>query len=560
MFLRVPGTFRSRAGRVAVAHDPERDLQVEQDRRIVEVDLRHPSDPVEPLAERVAVHVQQRRRLLAVPVRLEVALDGLEQPRGCSASWSRRRSSRSCQTSRAGSCASDHRYRWTPRSSNRVTAAGPCRAAPIRTACAASSNPSAWPWPPVRARDRPTATATLPRGRPLQPRRQLRVVADAQQRQRLQARARRRPSRGTPPATPSRTRASAASGSPAAGSASSTTATCCSDSSIRSRRARATSTASGSSPPASASRKSRSAFRPATWSISRPFRITWPAVAAIASEHVEQRGRGRLAAGADEHADQLAAGPDRRRDAGGGVRHAGQDVPVPRLREQPHPARERFEQRGVGDPLRAPPRPRHGADAEPAARVPRREQHRVGLEQRPGGLREAVQRPPPGCGRAEVVDGGGERPHGVELAAALRVQLRRLHRGGHERRERRHQREVVLGELVRRLGVQGDHSHQPLGRRDQRVREHRLEPLVVQLRHQQVARIVLRVLAHDRRRAVERGPPGQARADLQRVHADPLLVSLRARPHTQSLGVGLEQVDERAGRPRQLREQPHGLA
>ena len=440
-----------------------------------------------------------------------------------------------------------------------MTAAGPCRAAPIRTACAASSNPSAWPWPPVRARDRPTATATLPRAA-----RSSRAASCESSRTRTSASACRprtaQADPGNAASTASRTRASAASGSPAAGSASSTTATCCSDSSIRSRRARATSTASGSSPPASASRKSRSAFRPADLVDQPPVQDHLAGGRGDRLQHVEQRRRGRLAAGADEHADQLPAGPDRRRDAGGRICHAGQDVPVPRLREQPHPARERLEQRGVRDSLRAPPRPGHRPDPEPAACVPRREQHRVGLEQRPGGLREAVQRPPPGRCRAEVVDGGGERPHGVELTATLRVQLRRLHRRGHERRERRHQREVVLGELVRRLGVQGDHPHQPLGRWDQRVRQHRLEALVVQLRHQQVARIVPRVLAHDRRGAVERGPPGQARAHLQRVHADPLLVPLRARPHTQSLGIGLEQVDERAGRPRQLREQPHGLA
>jgi hypothetical protein len=113
---------------------------------------------------------------------------------------------------------------------------------------------------------------------------------------------------------------------------------------------------------------------------------------------------------------------------------------------------------------------------------------------------------------------------------------------------------------VRRLGVQRDHSDEAIGRRDQRVREGRLEPLVVQLRHQQVTRVVARVVPNDGRRPVQRRPAGESRADLQRVDADPLLVALGARPHTQSLGVRIEQVDERAGRSRQLREQAHGLA
>ncbi len=278
------------------------------------------------------------------------------------------------------------------------------------------------------------------------------------------------------------------------------------------------------------------------------------------AEHVEQRRRGGVTAGADEDADQLAAGLDRRRDAGRRIGHAGQHVAVPGLRQHPHPAGERIEQRRVGDALGAPPGAGDGADAEAAAGVPRCEQHRIGAEQGAGGVGQPVQRPAARRGRAEVVHRGGERADGVELPAALGVQLCGLDGGGHQRGDRRHQRQVVLGELVGRLGVQGDHSDEPVGRWDEGVGEGRLEPLVVQLRHQQVSRVVARVVAHDGRRAVERRPAREPRADLQRVDADPLLVALRACPHTQPLGVRIEQVDERSGGARQLREQLHGLA
>ena len=278
------------------------------------------------------------------------------------------------------------------------------------------------------------------------------------------------------------------------------------------------------------------------------------------AEHVEQRGRGGVAAGAQQHADQLAAGLDRRRDAGRGIGDAGQQLAVAGLGQHPHAAGKRIEQRGVGHPLDPAPGAGDRADAVAAARVAGREQHRVGAEQRARRLGQPVQRPPAGGGRAEVVHRRGESADGVELPPPLGVQLRRLDRRRHQRRDRRYQREVVLGELVGRLGVQGDHSDEPVGRRDQRVGEGRLEPLVVQLGHQQVAGIVAGVVAHDGRRAVERRPAREAGSDLQRVDADPLLVALRARPHTQSLGVRIEQVDERAGRPGQLREQAHGLA
>ena len=419
----------------------------------------------------------------------------------------------------------------------------------MRTACAASSKPSAWPCPPVRARERPTATAT----RPFRGARPSRAASCDSSRTRSSAIASRprtaQADPGTHRAPAVRTRASAASGSPAAGSASNTTATCCSASSMPRRRARATSTASGSSPSTSASRKSRSALRPATWSISRPFRITCAAVAAIAPSTSSSAG---VAAWRPALSRTPTSSPPAWIGAATPVVASATPAsssPWPRLGQHPHPAGERIEQRGVGHPLDAPPGAGDGADAEAAAGVAGREQHRVGAEQRAGRVRQPVQRAAAGCRRAQVVDRRGEGADGVELAPALGVQLRRLDRGGHQRGDRRHQRQVVLGELVRRLGVQGDHSDEPVGRRDQRVGERRLEPLVVQFGDQQVARIVAGVVAHDGGRPVERRPAREAGADLQRVDADPLLVALRACPHTQSLGVRIEQVDERPAEP-----------
>jgi hypothetical protein len=43
-----------------------------------------------------------------------------------------------------------------------------------------------------------------------------------------------------------------------------------------------------------------------------------------------------------------------------------------------------------------------------------------------------VQGPAAGCRRPEVVDGRGERAHGVELPAALGVELRGLDGRSHE--------------------------------------------------------------------------------------------------------------------------------
>ena len=245
----------------------------------------------------------------------------------------------------------------------------------------------------------------------------------------------------------------------------------------------------------SASRKSRSALRPATWSISRPFRITCAAVAAIAPSTSSS-------AGAAAWRPALSRTPTSSPPAwigaatpGGGVGDAGQQLAVAGLGQHPHPAGERIEQRGVGHPFGPAPGAGDRADAVAAARVAGREQHRVGAEQRAGRVRQPVQRAAPGRGRAEVVDRRGQGADRVELPPSLGVQLRRLDRGRDQGGDRRHQREVVLGELVRRLGVQGDHSDEPVGRRDQRVGEGRLEPLVVQLGDQQVARIVAGVVA-----------------------------------------------------------------
>ena len=331
-----------------------------------------------------------------------------------------------------------------------MTAAGPCRAPPIRTACAASSKPSAWPWPPVRARDRPTATATLPPRRALQPRRQLRLVADAQQRDRLQAahragRAgeRRRappcarvpaPRRDRPPPDRPRTRRPRAA---------------------RPARCRAGGPGPPARPPAPRRRRAPRGSR-ARRSGPRPGRSAGrsgsPAPPSPRSPPSTSSSAGVAAwrPALTQHADQLAAGLDRRRDAGGGVGDAGQHVAVPRLGQHPHPARERVEQRGVGDALDAPPRAGDGADAEAAARVARREQHRVGAR---AAARADSARPCSARRRAAAEPRSSTAEASVRTASSCRrrsaYELRRLDGGGHERRDRRHQREVVLGELVR---------------------------------------------------------------------------------------------------------------
>ena len=202
----------------------------------------------------------------------------------------------------------------------------------------------------------------------------------------------------------------------------------------------------------------------------------------------------------------------------------------------------------------APPAVRAHGQPPASARVAQQHERGLGGDEAPRRVGE-VRQPP--C--AGAVARGGERSQHVELALALGVELGVLDGGRGQRRDRGDQREVVLGELVRRDGVQREHPDQPVRGRDQGVGEDGLEARVVELRHLQVAGVVQRVLADHGGCPVDGRPARQAAAELEREAIDPLLVALDPGADPEPLAGLVEQVDERAVAARDGRRDGHRL-
>ena len=115
----------------------------------------------------------------------------------------------------------------------------------------------------------------------------------------------------------------------------------------------------------------------------------------------------------------------------------------------------------------------------------------------------------------------------LELADApphLLVEARVLDRAGDERGARDEEVDLGLGELARRLGVERDRRRSPRRPAEDRDREERLEPLLLELRDVLVARVVERVVADERRLAALGRPPGEPLAALEPDLADEVRV------------------------------------
>jgi hypothetical protein len=140
----------------------------------------------------------------------------------------------------------------------------------------------------------------------------------------------------------------------------------------------------------------------------------------------------------------------------------------------------------------------------------------------------------------------------LHLTISPLVQLGVLDRDGDELGQGVHQRQIVVVELVRGPGVQRDDAQEPVGRRDDRDRQVRLQPVVVQLGDGLEARVCGRVVADDAGLARQGRPPGEALAHGHGEAADPLLVALDARTDDQPLAILVPEVDQRPDAPGQL--------
>ena len=78
----------------------------------------------------------------------------------------------------------------------------------------------------------------------------------------------------------------------------------------------------------------------------------------------------------------------------------------------------------------------------------------------------------------------------------------------------------VLGELVRRLGVEDDDADRVAVASEDRHRDHRLKALLLEQRDELHPRVVHRTLADELRRAMPRDPAGQSLVDRERDPVD----------------------------------------
>ena len=123
-----------------------------------------------------------------------------------------------------------------------------------------------------------------------------------------------------------------------------------------------------------------------------------------------------------------------------------------------------------------------------------------------------------------------ERGERVHAPARALVELRVLDRARHERRGVHEKVEHSVVELARRLRMENDHTQHVAVAREHRHGDHRLEALLLELRHVLHARIVERVLADELRRLRARDPAGEPLVDAPAERADEVRVARRGRP------------------------------
>ena len=323
--------------------------------------------------------------------------------------------------------------------------------------------------------------------------------------------------------------ATASSNASSAGVAESTT--CGSPRSQPSRLPRSSRTAAGP-PRASCSKKSLIRFRSVSRSISSIRLIAIAVWFGDRTREIDLRG-----SVGPEQPDQLLAGDERQ----------GERRPPPARRElRPQPGE--LDRRAGG---------RRGRRAQAQLLCSGHDQVQGAA---PGA--EQVARPRHDRGR-KLVDGLGprqllaERRQVLELAhaaARLLVEPCVLDRARHERRARDEKRNLAVGELARRLGVQGDHPDHAAVPGRNRHRDERLKPLLVELGHVLEAWVVRGAVTDEGRRAVLHRPPREAFPALEDDCSGEMLVGRRGR--VQDEPVALEQVDEAGMDGARLREQP----
>jgi hypothetical protein len=161
-----------------------------------------------------------------------------------------------------------------------------------------------------------------------------------------------------------------------------------------------------------------------------------------------------------------------------------------------------------------------------------------------------------GLGAGERLAELGQMLELADAAPRLLVEARVLDRAGDERGARGEDLHLGLGELPRRLRVQGDGADHLAALAHDRNREERLEALLLQLRDELVARIGDGVLRERGLLALDR-PPGEPFAALERDLADEVRVRLRRRAQHEPLALVLDEVDEARVHGARLREEAH---
>ena len=167
---------------------------------------------------------------------------------------------------------------------------------------------------------------------------------------------------------------------------------------------------------------------------------------------------------------------------------------------------------------------------------------RVGAEQLPRAARDGVVEILAERDGRERLAQLGERRERLDAPARALVELRVLDRAGDERRGVHEEVEHSVVELARRLGMEDDHTDHVAVAREHGHGDHRLELLLLELRHVLHARVVERVVADELGRLRARDPAGEPLADPPAERADQVRVARRRGPQHQP--VALHEVDE----------------
>ena len=503
---------------------------------LAQVEPRELGDPPQPLAQRVRMHEERLRGRADVAVAAQELLereDELGSALGVvlgEARRPRRPSRRGCRRRprpAGGTC----RRRGPRRRERRARlAARPCRAAP---AAPRRTRPRTSPRPRRRSRRRPRAGSAELAVDPAQPLEERVEAGRGELHERAQrsarggrraSRARRAGARARARRRPARRRARRAAWTRS-----------------QPRRAARPSRSPRGRPPASSSKKSLIRFFSVSCSITCTFLIptaTWLATARPSSTRALPSATSR---------------PISSPFATSGT--ASRVLRPPRASSGPSSAR----------PSVSPRVPRLGIARDAlellAARIEEVDVARARGQERSGagddGLQELLE-------RVRARDRLGQLGQLLELGdpePRLLVQSRVLDRAGDERRRGDEEVDLVVRELPRRLGVGGDDADRVARAADDREREQRLEPLLLELGEVLRPRVRQRVVADEGRLAALRRPPGEALAALHDDLARLALVRRRGCAQHEALAGLVEQVREARMHAARVRHQPDdGLA